>query len=235
MRDSRFISKFWQELENSMGTTLKMTTAFHPATDGQTGRTIQTLEDMLRPCDDETLYGRKCRSLVCWDDIADVVVLGPKMIQEMVEQFEVRDKVLLKLSPMKGVMRFGKRCKLTKKYIGPYEILDRVEEVAYRLALPPALDRVYNVFHVSQLGKYVSDPSHILEQAAVEVDDSLSYVEVAKEILDMKVRKTRAEEIVLVQVIWSNHNVEEATREAEDAMRAKYHIFSIKYELGYGT
>ncbi|XP_074304823.1 uncharacterized protein LOC141639644 [Silene latifolia] len=201
----------------------------------------------------EALYGRKCRSPVCWDDRADAVVLGPEMIQEMVEQvrvilqkmraaqdrqksyadlkrsdisFEAGEKVLLKVSPMRGVMRFGKRGKLSQKFIGPYEILDRVGEVAYRLALPPSLAKVHNVFHVSQLRRYVSDPSHILNHDIVEVDEQLSYVEMPKEILDRKVRKTRKGETALVKVLWTNHNVEEATWETETSMKEKYpHLF----------
>ncbi|XP_074314283.1 uncharacterized protein LOC141649492 [Silene latifolia] len=137
-------------------------------------------------------------------------------------EFAVGDKVLLKVSPMRGVMRFGKKGKLSQKFIGPYEILDRVGEVAYRLALPPALDRVHNVFHVSQLRKYVSDPSHILEMENIELDESLSYAEIPKEILDRKVRKTRNGETVLLKVLWSNHNVEEATWEPEEAMRERF-------------
>ncbi|XP_074290481.1 uncharacterized protein LOC141617198 [Silene latifolia] len=115
-------------------------------------------------------------------------------------EFDVGDKVLLKVSPMR----------------------DRVGEVAYRLALPPALDRVHNVFHVSQLRKYVSDPTHVLEPEHVEIDEQLSYVEERKEILDRKVRKTRNGETALVKILWSNHKVEEATWEAEAAMREKY-------------
>lgn len=114
---------------------------------------------------------------------------------------------------MKGVMRFGKRGKLSQKYIGPYEILARVGEVAYRLDLPSELDRVHNVFHVSQLRKYVSDPSHVLGVEHIEVDKALTYVEVPKEILDRKVRKTRNGETQLLKILWSNHNVEEATLE----------------------
>ncbi|XP_074278547.1 uncharacterized protein LOC141602134 [Silene latifolia] len=120
-------------------------------------------------------------------------------------------------------MRFWKRGKqLSQKFIGPYEILDRVGEVAYRLALPPALDRVHNVFHVSQLRKFVSDPTHVLEPEHVEIDEQMSYVEMPKEILDRKVRQTRNGETALMKVLWTNHNVEEATWEAEAAMRDKY-------------
>ncbi|XP_074291096.1 uncharacterized protein LOC141617860 [Silene latifolia] len=128
---------------------------------------------------------------------------------------------------MKGVMRFGKRGKFSQKYIGPYEILDRVGEVAYRLALPPTLAKVHNVFHVSQLRKYVGDPTHVLATETVKMDENLSYEEVAKEILDRKVRKTRNSEISLVKVLWSNHNVEEATWEVGAEMKEKYpHLFA---------
>ncbi|XP_074299470.1 uncharacterized protein LOC141630579 [Silene latifolia] len=141
-------------------------------------------------------------------------------------EFAVGDNVLLKVSPMRGVMRFGKRGKLSQKFIGPYKILDRVREVAYRLALPPALDRVQNIFHVSQLRKYISDPSHVLEAEMIELDDALTYVETPKEILDRKVRKTRHGEITLVKVLWSNHLVEEATWEAEEDIKERYpHLF----------
>ncbi|XP_074291712.1 uncharacterized protein LOC141618498 [Silene latifolia] len=116
------------------------------------------------------------------------------------------------------VLRFGKKGKLSQKFIGPSEILDRVEKVAYRLALPPALDRVHNVFHVSQLWRYVSDPSHVLEVEDIELDESLSYLEVPKEILDRNVRTTRNGETVLLKVLWSNHNVEEA----EKAIKERY-------------
>ncbi|XP_074282975.1 uncharacterized protein LOC141607517 [Silene latifolia] len=197
----------------------------------------------------EALYGRKCRSSLCWDDKANVVVLGPEIIHEMVEQvhvirqkmraaqdrqnsyadlkrseieLEVGYKVFLKVSHMKSVMRFRKRGKPSQKFIKPYEILDRVREVAYRLALPQALGKVHNVFHVSQLRKYVSDPTHVLEPEHVEIDERMSYVEMPKELLHRKVRKTRTGETALVKVLWTNHNAEEVTWEAEVAMRDKY-------------
>jgi len=149
-------------------------------------------------------------------------------------EFEVGDKVLLRVSPMKGVMRFGKKGKLSQKFIGPYEILDRIGEVAYRLALPPCLAKVHNVFHVSQLRKYLSDPSHVIAPETIELDDSLTYEEIPIKILDRKVRKTRRTETSIVKVLWTNHTTEEATWEAEDKMREKYpHLFihvCISYE-----
>ncbi|XP_074297032.1 uncharacterized protein LOC141627706 [Silene latifolia] len=101
-------------------------------------------------------------------------------------EFAFGDKALLKVSPMRAVMRFGNRGKLSLKFIGPYEILDKVGEVAYHLALPSALERVRNVFYVSQSPKYVSDASHILEAETIELDDALTYVKTPKEILDWK-------------------------------------------------
>jgi len=96
----------------------------------------------------------------------------------------VGDWVFLKLSPWKGVVRFGKRGKLSPRYIGPYEILERVGPVAYRIALPPELSRMHDVFHVSMLRKYISDPSHVLESQPVELRFDLSYVEQPVQILD---------------------------------------------------
>ncbi|XP_074299878.1 uncharacterized protein LOC141631055 [Silene latifolia] len=107
-----------------------------------------------------------------------------------------------------------------------HEILDQVGEVDYRLVLSPVFDRVHNVFHVSQLRKYVTDPSHVHEVEHIELDEALTYVETPKEILDRKVRKTRNGETVLLKVLWSNQNVEEATWEVEEAMRERYpHLF----------
>ncbi|XP_074283199.1 uncharacterized protein LOC141607747 [Silene latifolia] len=149
---------------------------------------------------------------------------GDKLYKHLKKTFwwPVGDKFLLKVSSMWGVMRFGKRGKLSHKFRCPYEILARVGEVAYQLALPPSLDRVHNVFHLSQLRKYVSDSSHVHEVENIELDETLTYVEVPKEILDCKVRKTKNGETVLLEVLWSNHNVEEATWEPEEAIREPY-------------
>lgn len=278
-RDSRFLSHFWGKLQEAMGTKLKMSTAFHPATDGQTERTIQTLEDMLRSCaldfqgswEDrldliefsynnshhasigmapfEALYGRKCRSPLCWSDISETIALGPDLIEETtrhvrliqdrmraaqdrqksyadqrrrLDGYEVGDRVLLRVSPTKGVQRFGRRGKLSPRYIGPFEILEIVGEVAYRLALPMELARVHNVFHISQLRKYVADPSHVIQHEDIELDDSLTYEERPLRILDTKFRRTRSSEILLVKVLWSRHGAEEATWETEKDMKRSH-------------
>jgi len=165
----------------------------------------------------EALYGRKCRSPLCWSDKSDVVILGPQYIQETTEaikvirermkvaqdrqklyadlkrqftEYQVGENVLLKVSPTKGVRRFGKKGKLSPRYIGPYEILERIGNLAYRLALPIELDKVHNVFHVSQLKRYVPDASHVLEPEELEMYDSLAYEERPIRILDSKTRNT---------------------------------------------
>ncbi|XP_010672576.3 uncharacterized protein LOC104889129 [Beta vulgaris subsp. vulgaris] len=121
----------------------------------------------------------------------------------------------------------GKKGKLNPKFIGSYEILERIGEVAYKLTLPPGVDRVNNVFHVSQLRRYISAPSHVLEPKSLQLDDNMTYEEFPVKILDHKVRKTRRGETKIVKVLWSNHNSKDATWEAEDVMHLKYpHLFT---------
>ncbi|XP_073275427.1 uncharacterized protein [Primulina huaijiensis] len=121
------------------------------------------------------------------------------------------DHMFVKIAPLKGVMRFGKKGKLSPRYIGPFEILDRIGERAYRLALPPDLNRVHNVFHVSMLRKYLSNPSHVLRHEALDLLPNLSYEEVPVQIMDRKVKVLRNKEIGFVKVLWRNHAIEEAT------------------------
>ncbi|XP_019257870.1 PREDICTED: uncharacterized protein LOC109236107 [Nicotiana attenuata] len=137
-------------------------------------------------------------------------------------EFTIGDKVFLRVSPMKGVMRFGKRGKLSPRFIGPYEILDRVGAVAYRLALPPELPFIHPVFHVSILRKCISDSSQVLEAPTIPLDEKLSYEEEPMTIIDRQVRNLRSKEIAFVKVLWRNHTVEEATWEVEKDMQAKY-------------
>ena len=141
-------------------------------------------------------------------------------------EFEVRDRVFLKLSPWKGVVRFGKRGKLSPRYIGPFEIVERIGSVAYRLDLPEELSRDHNVFHISMLRKYISDPSHVLEAPEIELRDDLSYEEQPVRILGREEKELRNKRISLVKVLWRNHLVEEATWERENQMRDQYpHLF----------
>ncbi|XP_021722461.1 uncharacterized protein LOC110689951 [Chenopodium quinoa] len=168
----------------------------------------------------EALYGRKCHSPICWNDISEIMILGPHMIEDTVkkvreiqakiqapqdrrksyvdlkrreEEFEVGEKILLKVSPMKGVMRFGKKGKLSPKYIGSYE-----------------------------LRRYIPDKSHVLQPETIVLDQSLTYEEKLVKIRDSKMRSTRNKEVRIVKALWSNQEYEEATWEAEDEMKKKY-------------
>ncbi|KAM6598147.1 hypothetical protein CsatA_008673 [Cannabis sativa] len=199
----------------------------------------------------EMLYGRKCRSPLHWDELGENKLLGPDAVQHTNEaiqkirarmitaqsrqksyadlkrrdiEFEVGDHVFLRVTPRKGlsVKRFGKRGKLSPRYVGPFQILDRVGSVAYRIALPPSLSGVHNVFHVSQLRKYVSDPSHVLSYETLGLQEDLSYNERPVKILDQKDRILRNKTITLVKVLWKNSVVEEATWELESDMREQY-------------
>ena len=136
------------------------------------------------------------------------------------------DLVFLKVAPMKGVMQFEKKGKLSLRYIGPFEILERIGKVVYRLALPPELPFVHNVFHVSMLRKYISDPSLVLQSEPIEVHEYLTYDEQPMQILDQKDKTLFNKVILLVKVLWRNHKVEEATWERDDEMKTRYpHLF----------
>ncbi|XP_059292458.1 uncharacterized protein LOC132045905 [Lycium ferocissimum] len=140
--------------------------------------------------------------------------------------FMVGDHVLLKVSPLKGVMRFGKKGKLNPRYISPFDMIQRVGDVAYELALPSGLSSVHLVFHVSMLKKYVSDGSHVIRWDLVMLDHNLSYEEEPIAILDCHIRKMRSKEIASVEVQWRGRSVEEATWETELDMRVRYpHLF----------
>ncbi|XP_060974158.1 uncharacterized protein LOC133039313 [Cannabis sativa] len=123
---------------------------------------------------------------------------------------------------MKGIRRFGKKGKLSPRFIGPFEILEKVGQVAYRLALPPSLLAVHNVFHVSMLRKYVSDPMHVLSYETLELQPDLSYDEQPVQILDRKEKVLRTKTILLVKVLWRNSKVEEATWELETDIKTQH-------------
>ena len=141
-------------------------------------------------------------------------------------EFEVNDWVYLKISPIKGVMRFGKKGKLSPRYIGPYKILRRMGKVAYELDLPNELAMVHPVFHVSMLRKFIGVENTIVPLQDVTIEENLSYEELPVEILDRQVKRLRNKEIASVKVLWRNQYVESATWETEENMKKRYpHLF----------
>ena len=137
-------------------------------------------------------------------------------------QFEIGDRVFLKISPWKGVLRFGRRGKLSPRYIGPYEILSKVGPIAYKLKLPLELSRIHDTFPVSMLRKYILDPSHVLKEQPVQLKENLTYEETPVQIIDRKEHVLRSKVIPLVKVLWKNHEREGATYELEIQMCRQY-------------
>ena len=136
------------------------------------------------------------------------------------------DRVLLKVPPLRGVMRFGKKRKLSPRFIGPFEITQRVGKLAYRIALPPDLVGTHAVFHVSMLRKYIATPDVIVEYEPLEIQEGFTYVEEPVKIVDKKDQVLRTKMIPIVKVLWHNHGVKEASWEAEHDMRNRYpHLF----------
>ncbi|KAA3487362.1 DNA/RNA polymerase superfamily protein [Gossypium australe] len=137
-------------------------------------------------------------------------------------EFQVDDKIFLKVSPWKKVLRFGRSGKLSPHFIIPYEITEKIGSIEYRLALSSELEKIHNVFHVSMLRRYRSDPSHVITPTEVEIQPNMSYVEELVKILAREVKQLRNKSIPLVKVLWQRHGVEEATLELEEAMRNQY-------------
>ncbi|KAM6541942.1 hypothetical protein CsatB_006389 [Cannabis sativa] len=152
---------------------------------------------------------------------SELVKIREDVLAGKAKDFSISDNGML-LFKARGIRRFGKKGKLSPRFIGPFEILEKVGQVAYRLALPPSLSAVHNVFHVSMLRKYVSDPMHVLSYEVLELQPDLSYDEQPVQILDKKEKVLRTKTISLVKVLWRNSKVEEATWELESDMRAQH-------------
>ena len=134
-------------------------------------------------------------------------------------RYEIGEKVFLKVSPWKKAMRFGKRGKLSLRFIGPYEVIEKVGPLAYKLALPLELEKIHNAFHVSLLRRYRSDPSHVVSSETIELRLDLTYEDEPVEILAQEVKELQKKQIPLVKVLWRNHKTKEATLESEEVMR----------------
>ena len=131
-------------------------------------------------------------------------------------RYEIGKKVFLKVSPWKKLMRFGTNGKLSPRFIGPYEVIEKVGPVAYKLALPPDLENIDNVFHVPMLRRYRSNPSHIVSLETIELRPNLIYEEEPIEILAREAKELRKKRIPLVKVLWRNHKIEEAAWKSEE-------------------
>ncbi|GJU31637.1 putative reverse transcriptase domain-containing protein [Tanacetum coccineum] len=201
----------------------------------------------------EALYGRKCKSPVCWAKVGYVQLTGPEIIHETTEkivqirqrlqvtrdqkrsyanvrrkplEFHVGDRVMLKVSPQKGVIRFGKRGKLNPRYIRPFEIVDMIGPVAYKLELPEKLSNVHNTFHDSNLKKCLSNESLVIPMIELQLDDKLNFLEEPVEIMDREVKQLKQSRIPIVKVRWNSKRGPEYTWEREDKIRTKYpHLF----------
>ncbi|GKF50966.1 putative reverse transcriptase domain-containing protein, partial [Tanacetum coccineum] len=179
----------------------------------------------------EALYGRKCRSPICWSEAGDNQLTGPELIRETTEkiiqiknslltarsrqksytdrrtkplEFKVGDMVLLKVSPWKGVVHFGKRRKLSPRYIGPFRILARVGLVAYTLELPEELKGIHSAFHILNLKKCLAKGDIIVLMDEIQLDDKLHMIEELVEIIDREVKRLKQSRIPIVKVCWNS-------------------------------
>ncbi|GKF18693.1 putative reverse transcriptase domain-containing protein [Tanacetum coccineum] len=167
-RDSHFTSRFWQSMQEALGTRLDMSTAYHPQTDGQSEHTLQTLKDMLSACA-EVREGKLIGHEIVQETTKKILQIKDRLKAARDHQksyadkrrkpleFSVSDHVLLKVSPWKGVMRFGKKGKLAPRFVRPFEITERISPIAYRLRLPEELNNVHDTFHVSNLKKCLAN------------------------------------------------------------------------------
>jgi hypothetical protein len=200
----------------------------------------------------EALYGRPCRSPSCWFQAGEVPLLGPEMVRETSEkieiirkriqtaqtrqvgnadpnrrflEFQVDDMVYLKVSPMKGVMRFGRKGKLSPRFIGPFKILARIGPVAYRLELPSSMSAIHNVFHVSMLRKCIQSSTPVAVPEDLEILEDVTFKIRPERIVDHREKRLKYKTIQLVKVQWSNDE-RDCTWETEERMRVKNpHLF----------
>nr|GEZ64965.1 putative reverse transcriptase domain-containing protein [Tanacetum cinerariifolium] len=245
--DGRFTSNFWKSFQKALGINLSMSTAYHLETEGQSERTIQTLEDMLRACvidfrkgwvknlllakflynnsyhasikaaPYEALYGRKCQSRVCWAEVGKAQLTGLELIQETTKKI-----VLIKQRIQAAQDRQKSYADLRRKPM-KFEVGDRVMlKVAYMLELLQELSRVHHTFHVSNLKKCYADEPLVMPLEGIHVDDKLQFVEEPVEIMEREIKRLKRSRIPLVKVRWNSRRGPEFTWEHEDSFKQKY-------------
>ncbi|GJS00881.1 putative reverse transcriptase domain-containing protein [Tanacetum coccineum] len=249
------------EIPEALGTNLDMSTAYHPQTDGQSERTIQTLEDMLRACvidfrsswdrhlplvefsynnsyhtsikaaPYEALYGRKCRSPVCWSEVKDSQLTGPELICETTEKtIQIKNHLLTARSRQKSYA--DKRAKPLEFEVGDMvllKILARVGPVAYMLELPEELKGIHRTFHVSNLKKCLANGDIVVPLDEIQLDDKLHVIEEPVEVVDKEVKRLKQSRISIVKLRWSSQRGPKFTWEREDQIKKKYpHLFTSK-------
>ncbi|GJS61397.1 putative reverse transcriptase domain-containing protein [Tanacetum coccineum] len=246
---------FWQSMQEALETRLDMSKAYHPQTDGQIEFSYNnSYHSSVRCAPFEALYGRKCRSPIMSAEVGDGQLIGPELVQDTTEkisqikdrlkvardrqksyvgkrrkplEFNIGDYVLLKVSPWKGVVRFGKKGKLAPRFVGPFEIIEKVGPVAYRLDLPQELYGVHETFHVSNLKKCLVDQTLQVSLDEIRVDDKLNFMEKPMEIMEREFKKLKRSRIAIVKVRWNLKRGPEFMWEREDQIRLKYpHLFS---------
>nr|GEX31007.1 putative reverse transcriptase domain-containing protein [Tanacetum cinerariifolium] len=201
-RDSRFTSRFWQSMQEALGTRLDMRSwdVHLPLVEFSYNNSYHS---SVRCAPFEALCGRKCHSPIILKVARDHQKSYDDKRRKPLE-FSVGDYVLLKVSPWKGVVRFGKKGKLTPRFVGPFEIIEKVGSVAYRLDLPEELNGVHDTFHVSNLKKCLADPTLQVSLDEIRVDDKLNFVEELVEILEREFKKLKRSSIAIVKVRWNS-------------------------------
>ncbi|KAK6163519.1 hypothetical protein DH2020_000383 [Rehmannia glutinosa] len=217
-RDPHFTLKFWGSLHTAMKTNLVLDLdgsweTYLPLVEFAYNNSYQAIIQMAPY---EALYGRKCRSPAHWVEVGERKIFGPEIIKKTVGVIaKIRDRI-------KATQDRQKSYADRRRKDLQFEILERIGDVAYRLTLPLELAAVHNVFHISMLRKYISDPSHIINHEELDVSNNLTYEESPVAILGKKVHKLRNREVPLVLVQWSQHGREEATWEREEEILTKY-------------
>ncbi|XP_028102227.1 uncharacterized protein LOC114301477 [Camellia sinensis] len=189
------------------------------------------------------------RKKICWAEVGDKPLLGSKLVQETTKkvkliqqhlktsqscqksyvdvwkrdrEYEVGDYVFIKVTLMKGQTQFRVKGKLASMYVGPYEIIDKINLVTYQVTLPPVMEQVHNVFHISMLRDYLRDPHHIIEPTHVLLEDDYMYEEWPIQIVNRRIKRLRSKKIPLVKVDWQNYGGTYAAWETEEDMMKRY-------------